>query len=299
MKLTDRFSAIKFGSFLLIILCAGVIFVIISSESKKENVIISSESKKEDVIISSESKKENYNRKIIVKEQVGKKKSFNASKKKELKDNNVESLNTSVKAVGDEKKKVFREKLGKLAREHDPSLIDFVKKALDDPDPEVGRDAIELLEDYEFPEKLPAIEQALNSQDEETRINAVDALDEVNDPMASDLLIQALNDPSEEVRASALDLGEEYYDSDMWLSVMEAGISSQYDDVKYKIVSLLEDRDDKSALDIIILGLKDDDPKFHAEVNEVLDFMIDKKFDTYEAAFIYWTNNKDSYDDDL
>ncbi len=286
MKLTDSFSVFKLVSCLLIISCAGFIFLISSSKSEKEN----------------------DSRKTITEEQAGKKKSFNnrkvvaqkarerrkANKEKRLRHKSVKSVKASVKAVGDERKKV----LGGES-EHDPSIIDFVQKALDDPNPEVGREAMELLEDYETPDILPAIEKALNSRDNQTRINAVNAIDGVNDPTVADLLIQALNDPSEEVRAAALELGENNYDSGIWLSVMRAGISSQYDDVKYNIVSLLEDRDDKPAVDIIILGFKDHDSKFKAEVNDSLDYMIKKAFNTYGDYNKYKKKKKESYDDEL
>ncbi len=291
MKLTDRFSPFKLVSCLLIILCAGFIFLISSSKPEKEN----------------------DSRKTITEEQAGKKESFNnrkvvaqkarerrkANKERRLRRKSIKSVNASVKAVGDERKKVLGGKFGKLASEHDPNVIDFVQKALDDPNPEVGREAMELLEDYETPDILPAIEKALNSRDSQTRVNAVNAIDGVNDPTVADLLIQALNDPSEEVRAAVLELGENNYDSDIWLSVLRAGISSQYDDVKYDIVGLLEDRDDKPAVDIIILGFRDHDSKFQAAVKDSLDYMIDKEFDTYGSANRYWRKEKESFDDDL
>jgi len=62
---------------------------------------------------------------------------------------------------------------------------------------------------------------------------------------------------------------------------------------------MLEDRSDHSAVDILIEGLKDNDPDFREEVNASLDFLIDKEFKTYQEAQAWWNANKDNYDEDL
>jgi predicted RNase H-like nuclease (RuvC/YqgF family) len=193
----------------------------------------------------------------------------------------------------------FIESLSELAFKQDPSVISVVRKALADPNSKVAHAAIELLEDYETPEILPAIEQALKLADEQIRIAAVETLSAVNDPQVIQLLAQALNDTSAEVRAAAIEVVQEYDSDPIKLSIMEKAIISPYDDVKYEAVSMLEDRSDHTAVELLIEGLKDRDPKFREEINETLSFLIDQEFETYEEALTWWTKNKDKYDDEL
>ena len=197
-----------------------------------------------------------------------------------------------------EKKKELIESLGSLSSGQDPYLINFVRNALDDVDPEVGQAAIELLEDYRTPEILPLIAYALETVGEETRAEAVALLANVNDPQVSDLINIALNDNSEDVREAASEVVEELSGSVM-LDVMAKGIVSPYNDVKYEILSMLEDRGDHTSVDLIIEGLRDNDMEFCKEVNETMEFLIDRKFETYEDARFWWKENKHRYDEEL
>ena len=120
----------------------------------------------------------------------------------------------------------------------------------------------------------------------------------IDDPQTVELLAQALSDTSKNVRSAALEVAEGHGDN-IKLGVMEEGIGSPYDDVKYEIVSLLEDRSDHIAVEVLIEGLKDTDPDFREEVNAALDFLIDEEFETYEEAEAWWIENKDNYDDEL
>jgi HEAT repeat protein len=198
-----------------------------------------------------------------------------------------------------EAKLKFIESLSESSFKQDPSVVSVVCRALDDPNSKVARAAIELLEDYETPEILPAIAQALKMADEQIRIMALASLSGVNDPQVIELLAQALSDTSKDVRAAALEAAQEHISDPIKLSIIEKGIISQYDDVKYEVVSMLHDRSDHIAVELLIEGLKDKDPKFRAEINETLDFLIEKEFKTYEEAQAWWTQNKGKYDMDL
>jgi len=197
-----------------------------------------------------------------------------------------------------ERKIQLIESLGELYFENDSSVISLVAKALDDPNLQVGRAAIELLQDYETPEILPVIEKALNSDDEEIREQALMPLSVINDSRAANLLVKALDDTAESVRTTALEVAEEQND-DIMLSVMTEAINSPYDDVKYSIASTLEDRGDHAAVDVLIEGLKSQDPDFHDEINEALDFLIEEEFENYEDALYWWDENRDKFDEEL
>ena len=201
-------------------------------------------------------------------------------------------------AISSERKIELIESLNELSLEQDPSIINVVRKALEDPNPEVQRAAIELLEDYQTPEILPVITQALKSSDEQTREYALRPLSNINDPKVGQLLVQALDDTSEDVRSAALEIAEDQ-EEHIKLNVMEKGITSPYNDVKEAVISMLEDKADRKAVDILIMGLKNSDDNSRQLINEALDFLIEKEFETYQEAQSWWLANKNNYDDEL
>ncbi|MCJ7778055.1 MAG: HEAT repeat domain-containing protein, partial [Sedimentisphaerales bacterium] len=173
-----------------------------------------------------------------------------------------------------------------------------VQKALEQPEPEVGRAAIKLLDNYISPDILPVIEQALKSADEQIRVLALNSLSTVNDPKVAVLLTQALNDKSKEVRSNALEVTEEHDSVPIRISVLERAITSTYNDVKYEAVSMLQDVSGNNTVEILIEGLKDNDPKFREAINESLNSLIKKRFRTYEEAQTWWRLNKDQFNKD-
>lgn len=197
-----------------------------------------------------------------------------------------------------EEKLKFLDSLEELAAVRDLAVLSVVWKALDDTDPKVGRAAILLIGDYRNPDILPVIEHALQSTDEQIRSDALTPLANINDPQVSQVLIQAIEDTAQDVRRNALLITKEKED-DIQLPVLEKGIVSVNKDIKFGSASLLEDRGDPPAMDIIIEGLKDPDPEFREEINEVLNFLVSKEFSSYEEARSWWNQNKNRYDEEL
>lgn len=201
-------------------------------------------------------------------------------------------------AVSTEEKLDFIESLSELSSRQDLSVIGVVLKALDDPDPKVGRVAIELLDGYQSPEILPVVEHALGTEDEQIRMDALLSLSGVNSAQVSELLVQALSDPSKGVRSTAIEVAEEHRDL-IQLGVLEEGIASQYDDVKYRTAAMLMDRSDHSGIEILFNGLKDTNPDFREEINDNVNFLINMEFESYDEAITWWSENKNNYDEEL
>ena len=203
-------------------------------------------------------------------------------------------------AAGDVKAKLaFLDSLGDAASRKDAAVVAVVRRALADPNSSVARAAIKLLEDYETPEVLPAVEQALGTADEQIRLAAVESLDGVNDPQAVRLLTQALNDTSPQVRAAALETVHQCENDSLQLSMLEQGLASPFPEVKRGVASMLVQRSDPLAVDLLLEGFKDPDPAFRAQIREDVSFLIDQDFQTYEQAHTWWTQNKNKYDADL
>ena len=83
------------------------------------------------------------------------------------------------------------------------------------------------------------------------------------------------------------------------MSVLKAGITSQYGDVKEGTVSSLVDASSPAAMDILIIGLKDTNPDFRDEVKFEINSLISQEFDTYDQAQKWWDANRSKFDDTL
>ena len=80
---------------------------------------------------------------------------------------------------------------------------------------------------------------------------------------------------------------------------MEKGIVSPYNDVKYNTAYMLQDRSDHRGLEVLFVGLKDSNPQFREEINEILNFLVNKEFESYDEATTWWNENKSNYDEEL
>lgn len=192
----------------------------------------------------------------------------------------------------------FLNSLAQMSEARDALILPTIQKALGSPDPEVVLTASGLLQNFKSAEALPLIEQALLSRDDEVRINALRPLEYMNDPLAVGLLVNAFNDKSEAVRDQAIEIAGEQ-EGETQLIVLSGAMSSDYDDVRYEALSLLELRSDPDVVPVIIEGLRDPDLRFVEETNSALSFLIDQEFQSYEDAVNWWELNKTRYDENL
>lgn len=180
----------------------------------------------------------------------------------------------------------------------DREVLPILELALDDPDPAVVQAGAGLLESYSLPEALSLIEKALHSRDEQTRLIALSPLEQIADPKAAQLACLALSDPSPEVRSQALEVIRGQQEDIQILSLSQA-MGSVSDEVKSDVLSLLELRGDKPAVEVILVGLKDPNSEFQEEVKRVLQFLLDQEFTSYNEAMRWWRANRDRYDENL
>jgi HEAT repeat protein len=184
------------------------------------------------------------------------------------------------------------------AIEQDREILPILDRALDDPNPEVVQSAAGLLELFKTSEVLPLIEKALHSRDEQTRLSALSPLEEIADPKAAELAVLALSDPSLSVRGQALEVIRGQPEEIQILSLSRA-METAADEVKSDVLSLLELRGDKPAVEVILVGLKDPNPQFQEEAKRILQFLLDQEFNSYDQAAGWWKANRDRYDENL
>ena len=188
--------------------------------------------------------------------------------------------------------------LSGYAAEQEMELIPIIQQAMAGGDPEVCRAALELLEPYQNAAILPLLEQGFSMTDEDTRLAALAPLAKLTDPKAADLMELAVNDASEDVRARAMEIVEQQAE-DIQLISLEKGLASAYADTKSQALSQLELRGDKAVVDVVLSGLQSSNSEFRQEVNSVLQFLLDREFESYQEAVQWWQANKNRYDDDL
>ena len=181
--------------------------------------------------------------------------------------------------------------------------LSTIEDALAHEEPQIREEAVRDLADINHPGITrpfiqALIEDALAHEEPQIREEAVRDLADINHPGITRLLIQALGDTSRDVRTAALEVAVERQD-DVRYDVMEEGISSAHDDIKHLVVAELEFSANHKAVDILIEGLKDEDADFREVVNETLDFLIDKEFESHKQALAWWNQNKHNYDSEL
>jgi HEAT repeat protein len=185
-----------------------------------------------------------------------------------------------------------------LAQEQEPELLSLLSKALEDPEPQVVRTAAQMLEFYRNPAVIPLLEKALRCRDEEVRLSGLIPLEEIEDPRCAELAAAALGDPSDAVRSRALDVirGQP---PDIQILSLKRGMELAAEEVKSEVLSVLELRGDKAAVEVMFLGLKDPNPQIRREVSETLRILLDQDFQDYNQAMKWWKTHHSRYDEDL
>ncbi len=179
-----------------------------------------------------------------------------------------------------------------------PALVD---KALDDEDPGIRGAAMEeLLKKgfYNPSDILPVVEKAMGDADPTIRQQAIDACAHINDPAVGDIIKLGLGDENEKVRVAAIQLAAQK-DPAIRLPILEAGMASQYADVKAGAATELMNTPRKDAISILITGLKDTDPDFRYTIQSILNSRIGQEFESYDQAVQWWNANRDNFTDDL
>lgn len=190
------------------------------------------------------------------------------------------------------------ESLTETAAQQEPELLGLLEQALDDPDPDVAKAAARLLESYRTPAVLPLLKKALQSRDEEVRLSALEPLEEIEDARCAELAAAALSDPSEMVQGRALDVIRSQ-PPDIQIQSLRRAMDSRSDDVKMEVLSLLELRGDKAAVEVMFLGLKDPNPQIRQEVRQTLEILLDQDFRSYNQAVRWWKAHHSRYDENL
>jgi len=187
-----------------------------------------------------------------------------------------------------------------FADEHPELIPALVYRALDDNDLDVRTAAMEALSasDSNDPNVAYVAAKALKDTEPEIRKTAVQSCVNLTDPAVNKVLVDAIADESEEVRNAALQTADQEEPA-IRLSILKAGVTSKYDDVKESAVSSLIDVSSPAAVDILITALKDPSPDFHDTVKSAIEFLVSQEFDTYDQAQKWWDANRTKFNDDL
>ena len=187
------------------------------------------------------------------------------------------------------------ELIGNLSGNHSDAALKILNNLLDDESMKVRLEAIEMIAEFSDEKILPSVEKALNDANEKVRLAAVNAVDELQ---AGALIAKAVDDQSENVRDAALDMVEDS-SNEIKLDLCQYGIHSPYRDVQKKTVSMLSDITSKRTVEILIDGLRINNKELQREIQEELEYCIDKEFKNYQQAAAWWKKNKKNYTDDL
>ena len=188
----------------------------------------------------------------------------------------------------------------KYADEYPGSEALLVYKVLDDNDVKVRKAAMGILalKNLDDSNVVYVAAKALKDSELEVRQSEIQACTAITDPAVENVLLTAIADSSAEVRTHAIQVAGHKRPA-VRMSVLKAGITSQYGDVKEGTVSSLIDASSPAAMDILIIGLKDSNPDFRNEVKSEINFLISQEFDSYDQAQKWWDDNRSKFDDAL
>jgi HEAT repeat protein len=149
----------------------------------------------------------------------------------------------------------------------DPIVLDAVMIAMDDPDPDLRKAALEVLRDMDNEEINEAFLAGLEDDNQEVTEKAMDIMADSDSPTILPSLEQALLDSDEKIQRISM--------------------------------LTLEDISDPRAVDILIeTGLLNHNESIREKVLDSLEFIIGRRFETYQDAKIWWELNRDNFEFD-
>ncbi len=133
---------------------------------------------------------------------------------------------------------------------------------------------------------------------EDIRLAAVNLISQAEITGAEEILAKAREDKSEKVRNAAFD-GLDCQDDASKSIVLEKAVKSPFKDVRENVVFALTTNSNRKGVDILIEGMMTDDSDFKEEIQDTLEFLLNRKFATSDEARTWWDENKERYDNDL
>lgn len=143
------------------------------------------------------------------------------------------------------------------------------------------------------------LQLALADADSQVRLAALDQLELLPNTQAAPLLMRLLGlEPVAEVRFRALDQVGQWKGPEA-LPVLTAALTGPNKDSKLIAISQLALRSDKPALNALFIGLNDSDRHVRELTNDKIEFLIDRRFNSYTEATQWFTQNGQDLDAEL
>lgn len=159
---------------------------------------------------------------------------------------------------------------------------------------------LQALEEEGDPDRVRDILQlALADADAQVRRAAIDQIDLLPLAKAAPLLENFFRiEPVPDVRHQALAIVSKWKGPEA-LPILTTAMASKDMDTKLIASSQLTLRADKPSLEILLTGLKESDPGYREELNDKIEYLVDRRFQTYEEAAAWWSAHGAEYDRDL
>jgi hypothetical protein len=115
---------------------------------------------------------------------------------------------------------------------------------------------------------------------------------------AVDLVVGAVHDPDREVRLlameTALELGRPTQ-----LEIYRSTIVAPDESIRKMTITELGRIASKPAFEVLITGLQHPDSGFRGEVNEEINLLVDRRFETFDEARAWWAESAGNFADNM
>ncbi len=189
--------------------------------------------------------------------------------------------------------------LGAAADIHSAELLEIIQKALEDEDPQVRLAALALLGNTQDGDIMPLVTKAMSDKDEHVRQAALSQVAQMeDDERVGEVLEKGIADDSFFVRKTAVEMIAQQ-PAESRYKLYDKAIMNEHKDVHFETVTGLQKESSHATMDVLIKGLQHPDEQFRQDVQGSIDFLIQKRFDSYEEAKAWWDANKNNYNSQL
>jgi hypothetical protein len=143
------------------------------------------------------------------------------------------------------------------------------------------------------------LQLALADTDPTVRMAALRRLDQIPAAQAAALIAALLRiEPTAEVRRQALELPRKWEEA-VALPVLVTALNVPDKDIKLIAIDQLTFFSSKPALGALLPALRETDQDLRDRVNDKLEFLVDRRFISYEEAATWWAGHADQLDAEL
>lgn len=162
--------------------------------------------------------------------------------------------------------------------------------------PEVQREVVGLARQIGAESFLAILAQALAASDALGRLDAARSIALLPEHRFCDGVIIGLAAEDPEIRAEVMDIVAQAKPH-LRPGALREGLAAAFPDVQERAVELLTEQPSPDLFAVLLEGLRLGNDDLRAIVNEAIDEIVERRFESYEDAARWWLTNRNQFDE--